>query len=497
MIFSRLYKLQIGLSILIKNRFTEELILIRLTHMKKSKSIILLGMILMAACSSSADSIPPTPTSTGMQKTSTATATMEPTATTTSAAQQEQVLAFWHPWTGVKAQSVAALVDEYNRTNQDGITVEVVAAGDQDFLVSKIQNAIEERAIPDVVAVPAGYLRSLHEDLGLLAALNDYVDDETNGIPEEEQRTIPNLFWQQDEADGVRYGVPAEYNPHLLYYNQSWARELGFENAPATSEDFLNQACTAASYNANDADDENNGTGGWIYAHDALSMLSWMQVFGGGDIPSDFTRGFAFNTPENQNAMEFLRTIYQLDCAWTGKEDTPYRYFSKRYALFYSGSSADWYNQVNMDAVEGNNDGWTVIPYPGITGDPIVNGESLSYGIFQTSPEREAAAWNFIRWMISRNTQTNLVEDSFSVPVNLDVVSQLGDFLNENPGWQSMLAYMPLTKPAPVISEWDVIGDLLDDAGWQLSLYNVKEADIPSILENLENMVNEVINANQ
>ncbi len=465
--------------------------------MKKSSPIILLSVMLLAACSAGGDSMLPTATDVSAQKTATATATMRPTATVTPTAPQAQILAFWHPWTGVKAQSVAALVEEYNQTNQDGITVEVLAAGDADYLISKLLGAIEERAVPDIVAVPSDYLRSLYQDLGLLTILNDFVNDEVNGIPEEEQRTIPSLFWKQDELDGVRYGVPAEYNLHLLYYNQSWARELGFENTPTTSEEFLNQACTAASYNANDADDENNGTGGWIYAHDALSMLSWMQVFGGGEIPSDSTRGFAFNTSENQDAMEFLRTIYQLDCAWTGKEDTPYQYFAKRYALFYSGSSADWYTQVSMDAVEDNNDVWTVIPYPGNAGNPIVNGESLSYGIFQTTPEKEAAAWHFVHWMMSGDVQTNLVEDSFSVPVNLDVVSQLGDFLNENPGWQSMLAYVPLAKPAPVINEWNVIGNLLDDVGWQLSLYNVKETDIPSILENLENMLNEVINANQ
>jgi len=259
----------------------------------------------------------------------------------------------------------------------------------------------------------------------------------------------------------------------------------------------INQACLAASYNANDADDENNGTGGWIYNNDAATMLSWMQVFSGGQIPSDTVRGFDFNTKNNQDAMEFLRTIYQLDCAWTGKDDTPYRYFSNRNALFYSGTTADWYNQVSMDTVEGNSDEWTVIAYPGNAGDSIVNGEGLSYGIFQSSPERERAAWDFIHWMLTNDVQTTITEQTFSVPVNLAVAQQLSDFLKDNPNWQPVLAYLPLTKPTPIISEWNIIGNLLEDAGWQLSLYNVKEADIPTILENLENMVNEVINANQ
>ncbi len=477
-----------------RRKCKEEFILIRLFHMKKLIRILFLAVFLLTACAT--QNVTVQETATAVEDTSTAVPTITAVPTSTPKVSSEQQLTFWHPWTGTKAASIAALIEEYNANNEDGIIVDVVAAGDEDFLISKIDAAIDSGEIPDLVAAPADYLRTLYTGQDILAALDDFVNDPENGITEEEQKTIPTAYWSEDILNGERYGIPAEYKLHFLFYNQTWAQELGFESAPTSSEEFLNQACTAARYNANDADDGNNGTGGWIYNTDPVTLLSWMQVFGGGEIPTDTTRGFSLNTAENQNALEFLRTIYQADCAWTGKEEIPYRYFSKRYALFYSGSTADWERQITMDGIEENEDDWTIIAYPGNDGTTIVNGEALSYGIFQTDPEKEQAAWNFMHWLISEEAQQSLSEETYSLPISLSVVQNMGDFLAENARWQRILTYLPLSKPTPVSSSWKLIKNLLQDMGWQLTLYTMKAADIPTILEDLENMANEGINDN-
>ncbi len=48
----------------------------------------------------------------------------------------------------------------------------------------------------------------------------------------------------------------------VMFYNNTWASELGFDAAPQTADEFKEQACAAAA--ANDADDtpDNDGTGG-------------------------------------------------------------------------------------------------------------------------------------------------------------------------------------------------------------------------------------------
>ena len=454
----------------------------------------------MTACSPA--STPDTNAETTSTLQATSTQTNAPTAipatkTPTPVGDDTIVLQFWHPWTGNKAQVISELVAEFNQTNEAGIIVVAKSVADEDYLIEVISEAVEAGEVPDIIAAPSNFLRSFYAEQRLLISMDDFITDEEQGISEEDQKSIPTQFWNLDVLDGERYAVPAEYDLHLLFYNQTWAQELGFENAPTTSEDFLNQACTAARQNAYDTDDDNNGTGGWIYNTEPATMLSWMRVFGGGDISSDLLQGLQINTDENQEAMEYLQSIYQLDCAWTGKETTPHSYFSKRYALFYSGTIEDWTHQLTMDTIEGNSDDWTVIPYPGQDGSPIVLSDNLSYAIFQSTVEDESAAWMFIRWMLTDEVQITLAERTYSVPFNLSVVQELGDFIEENPTWQKVVQYVPLARTQPVNEYWNVLGSLLQDMGWQLSQYNITAADIPPMLESMENMVDEVVYENQ
>ncbi|KUK46613.1 MAG: hypothetical protein XD73_0500, partial [Anaerolinea thermophila] len=472
--------------------------LVRLTHMKKSVFLLLCLFAFMVACTQAGNVSQAEIVTQSPQPVASATplpTQIHATATPIPAETDGVVLQFWHPWTGNKASSIAALVAEFNRSNEQGIFIEEKSVADENFLMSEVLDALEQENMPDILAAPSRFNRSLYQQ-GVVLALDDLIANPETGISAEQRRTFPTVFWDEDVLEGVRYAVPAEYNLNILFYNQSWAQELGFENPPASSEEFLNQACAAARFNAFDANDENNGTGGWIYNNEPVTMLSWMQAFGGGEIPADLNRGIEFNTAENQDAMEFLRTIYQLDCAWTGKESTPYAYFARRYALFYSGSVADWQRQLALDEIEGNTDEWIIIPYPGQDGDPIVNSATLSYAITRSEPEREQAAWVFIRWMLSDDVQIAISEETYSIPVTLAIVPELADMMDQHPAWQRLVQYLPLSRPLPAVSSWNILASLLKDVGWQVSQFNVAAADIPTILENLDTIANEVIHDN-
>ena len=466
--------------------------------MRKNSSLLIAFFILLSACtqtgsSSQSASVTQSPQS---EPSATHTPTAIPaTATINPAASGEMVLHFWHPWTGNKATSVAAVVQEFNRTNDLNIYVEVSSVADEDFLMNSFLEAVDAENIPDILAAPSGFQRYLYQQ-GFLQEMDDWVNDPQEGISEEILRTIPTAYWEMDVLDGIRYAIPAEYDLNFLFYNQSWAQELGFETAPVTPEDFLNQSCTAARFNAFDGNDENNGTGGWIYNSEPAVVLSWMQAFGGGEIPVNLERGVEFNTAENQDALEFLRTIYQLDCAWTGKEPSPYSYFAARYALFYSGSVADWQQQRTIDAIAENEDDWTIIPYPAIDGEPIVNSATLSYAVTRSEPEREQAAWAFVRWMMSEDVQALLSEETYSLPVMLSTVPNVAELIETDPAWQRLVQYLPLSRPLPVTQSWNTLASLLQDVGWQVSQFNITAADIPTILEDLNSLANEVMDGN-
>lgn len=475
------------------------IILVRLKDMKNYIRFLMLFFFVLSGCTAPALQSP-TPTMpdeiASMTPSQTATrvpATAAPTETPISAGMT--VLRFWHPWTGEKARYMEDMVAGYNTQNAENVMVVVTSVADENYLKEIVLENMQEDELPDILIAYSDSLLDFYE-MGILRELDDLVSDTTLGIAEEEARTIPAAFWTQDVNEDIRYAIPFDYDLQFLFYNQTWAQELGFTEPPTTPEELLNQACAAARANAFDGDDENNGTGGWIYDTEAPVMLSWMQAFGGGQLPEE-GRTFDLTTEENQAAFEYLRSMYQINCAWTGREDTPYRYFSGRFALLYSGSLSDWERQRMMDEIQDNTDEWTIIPYPDRSGNPIVNAVQSSIAIVPSDAERELLAWNFIRWMMQSEFQIGWAKDTYSTPSNLGTLQLLQDFMETDPAWQRAIQYLPLSRPLPKAGYWGVLGNLLEDAGWQLSLYNTTPADVLTILENMEAIVNEVIESNE
>jgi ABC-type glycerol-3-phosphate transport system substrate-binding protein len=62
--------------------------------------------------------------------------------------------------------------------------------------------------------------------------------DPLYGLSPADLADFPAVIWNQDDVDGKRFGVPAQRTARFLLYNQSWARELGFDSPPATSAEF-------------------------------------------------------------------------------------------------------------------------------------------------------------------------------------------------------------------------------------------------------------------
>ena len=76
----------------------------------------------------------------------------------------------------------------------------------------------------------------------LIAPLNPYFSNPEFGFTQADLNDFPAGLWRQDEVNGHRLGVPAQRSTRLLFYNLSWARELGFETAPQTADEFREQA---------------------------------------------------------------------------------------------------------------------------------------------------------------------------------------------------------------------------------------------------------------
>jgi len=401
----------------------------------------------------------------------------------------EVEVSFWYSWSGKAAGVIEQLVSEFNTSNLWNIKVIAFQNGNADYLSHKIIQSLSEKERPNIIAADVGFIRSLALNSSTLLDLSAYVNHPVWGISEQEQLLYPVTFWQQDMVGNSRFGLPAQRNAYFLFYNTTWAKDLGFNSPPSTPDDFLNQSCAAARNNSFDNDNENDGTGGWIFNSRPVTVLSWMKAFGGGEIPLKDKDTYQLESAANEKAFAFLQQLVRLGCAWVPRDSDPYQYFSTRKALFYSGSLEDILNQKKI----ASRDNWTILPYPSLDGHAVILSDGFSYAILRSDSEHDLAAWLFARWMQKPENQARLIEGTSTFPLTSNVKERLSKFSQQNPAWVDSLQYLPLVKSAPLAASWLDAGKVLQDAAWQVIQSNIKPGNISEILIDAEKLIKELV----
>lgn len=402
-------------------------------------------------------------------------------------------ITLWHPFGGEEGQTLDAQVASFNEENEWGITAHVQGFASLNLLNRQVESTQNENNLPNVIAAPVQQLLSWQEERKMLIGLDDYINDVDQGLTPADLADIPRNFLQQDQVDGRQMAIPVQRSVPVIFYNQTWAQELGFNAAPSSPEEFKEQACAAAQANLKDGTRENDGTGGWIVSTDAETLLAWMMSFGLEDPSSLGANGYVFNNLRLRNGFTFLRDLFDIGCAWTSRLPQPYEYFADRNTLFYSGSLEDILLQTRVMQHAGSTDQWGVLPYPSTGKKPAVLISGPSYAIVVASPEQQLASWILIRWLISAKNQAALAQNSGSWPASVTALENLIDFRDEYPAWSQTLAWIPAAQPTPQASSWMAVRGIFSDAAWQIFQANTTAGAIPAILDELDTTVAEVL----
>ncbi len=407
--------------------------------------------------------------------------------------QGAQVI-FWHPWTGALGDRINQFVDSFNQANEWGIHVQVKQPGSSSVLEQQLVTAAGTDIYPQLVIAPSEDLQNWYDQGNRVVVLNDYINDPTWGLDEQQRADFPLVFWQQDQTDGYQLGIPFQRSAPVIYYNLTWAAELGFSQPPASTADLETQACAAAQANNSDSGRDNDGTGGWIVDTDGLDIYAWIKAFGldsalKGDPPT-----ITLEQPATRQAFEYLRGLVDAGCAWSARTGDAAGYFADRETLFYTGSLLDIPSQTEAMAQQKNQDKWTVLPYPG-TEKPTVVVSGLSYGVLKSTPAQELAAWLFIRWMTDPQKELQLLEAGGGLPVSSGAAQLAGSYGQTYPQWSKTIEWIPLAQAAPTVSDWRVARLVLGDAAWQSLQSYLPASQIPTILSQLDATIDEVAQA--
>ena len=456
------------------------------------------GLLLLAACARQgpAPAVTLTPTRPAPTQAAvtappshTPPATAVPDATATAAAGRLAGLRlrFWHAWTGAARQSIEAWTASFNQTNPWKIQVEAVAYSDWDHLYQAVSAGLASQESPDLVTA---YLsQALTWGTNRLVDLEAYRQDPSFGLaPGVAEEMLP--VFTASEGSAAQYGIGVQSHAQVLLYNQSWAQELGYLQAPATPEQFQAQVCAAARVNA-------NGRGGWVVDTQPNALLGWMQAFGGQVVEKNSTASgedaaYLFDTPPVHQAFSFLRGLYDQGCAWLSASQPPAAEFATRQALVVSASVSEIPYYASAFQQAGNTDQWIALPYPSPMGKPVAPVYGPKLVILRSNPDRQLAAWLFLRELFFNpasavERQQQLAEATGALPVLQAAYAGLEAYRQAYPAWGSAAGFVPgLARPEPALASWQLVRWAVFDAGTQLfrSYFKIEQApDLAHLLQ--------------
>jgi multiple sugar transport system substrate-binding protein len=452
-------------------------------------------LLVLSACGPAAPvpgSTPGRPTFTGTPgPTSTATQAPEPSPTPLPTlgvdprSMRGLSLQVWHAFAGPAYDLFSRQAAQFNAENSWGILINPTGYGDYTSLFDAVNTSLNSTQPPDLVAaLPEQALA--WDAAGAVVDLNPYLIDPQWSLPAGASADFPAIFWAQDEVNGRRLGLPAQRSARLLFYNQTWAKELGFDTPPATAEEFLRQACAANASFLRDKDVTNDRKGGWVVDTRWQTTYSWLLAFGGGVVDGS---DYGFRTDPNLAALQFMKNLSDRQCAWPS--ETPFESFAARTALFIGGDLSELPVELNSMSSLKNPDQWTVIPFPGSQGNVVVP-YGPSYTILKSAPERQLAAWLFARWLLSPENQAQWVEATGLFPLRNSVLDMIKPFRQASPQWEVAFGTLSQAQGVPQLASWRKVRYVLED-GMTVFFQSNQPADkLPDVLTEMDAMAQEL-----
>lgn len=399
---------------------------------------------------------------------------------------------WWHPHSGSREEQLIPLIEEFNETNACGITLVPQNQGGYDDIRDKVNASISAGELP--AALVSGYQndQAFYELNDAVADLSVFISDSHWGLGEEDVEDFYDTFWNQSihaAFDDQRLGFPPNRSMEVLYYNQTWLEELGFEGPPTTPEEFREMACAAS-------EERGDGTGGYILRDSASGVAAWTYALGG-DILSEDGRHYDYATDATVQSMAFLKDLYDDGCAYFFTEGFPNPEFAARRAIFTQGSSSGlpfYFNDVATIAEEEGRepDEWGVTAIPHTTENPVQNIYGADVLITQTTAEQQLAAWIFSKWFTTPEIQARWVQISNYFPTRRATNQYLEGYVDENPQWSTALDLLEYSAYEPQLISYQSVRDQSEEAFNTIMNLpaDATEDDIRAILEELTEFAN-------
>ena len=315
-----------------------------------------------------------------------------------------QTVVYWHQYSddSSQAETMSALIEDFNSSNEYGITVEAIHQGSYSPIQDLMNTAILAGELPNLVAGYANAIAGWANE-GVVVDINQLLNSPQWGIPADEQANLNFDLLDVNQLDfapfyGMRVAWANQNSLNVFYTNLDIVEALGFERRPPeTLAEFEEISCAAGASEMYQGYPMDTGT-----SH----FESFVAAHGGAIFDSD-SGAYIFESDEVAATLETFTRMLENNCAYLFAE----RYqntgdFSVGITPFAAGSSAG-IPFVTWDAATAEmTDDWVVSGFPGADGvGPTLQLFVPSQAILTATPEQEVATWLFVKFLAGAEAQ--------------------------------------------------------------------------------------------
>ena len=349
-------------------------------------------------------------------------------------------LTLWHAYGGALGQSFDALVQQFNQTHPT-IQVESSYGGTLFTMREKLVTALAAKSGPDMAQIDQFWSSEL-ADAGALVSLDDFIAGDASLAGAD----IWDKAWQTASYQGKRWSMPFALSNIALYYNKALFQKAGLDpDQPPVTWEMLAAIARQLTLDA----DQNGTPEQWgitmpLKANEG-NVYYWLAFLwqNNGALFSDDFKAVRFDEAAGVEALQFWVDLAKKDRSLPLAP--PENGFEGGKVGMAIASTARL--SALRKALGPDNLG--MAPLPGhkrtATG---VGGANLA---ILSRAKDQAAAWEFIRWMTSPETNLAWSIASGYLPLRQSVVQSAAyqDYLKQTPQAQVILDQMAVAVVRP------------------------------------------------
>lgn len=332
-------------------------------------------------------------------------------------------ISFWHSMGGVNGQAIDTLVQKFNDENEYGITVEAEYQGRYDDALNKLKSAQIGNMGADLVQVYEIGTRFMIES-GWIVPMQSMVNAD-----EYDTSVLESNLAAYYTINDMLYSMPFNSSTPLMYYNKDMFDAAGITEIPDSLESIAQIGDKLLDSGAQEV--MSLGIYGWFF--EQFIGKQGLEYANNGNGRTEAATAVAFD--ENGAAANILnewKNLYDLGYAPNvGKGgDAGLADFSAGKSAITLGSTASL-KQILQD-VDGKFEvGTAYFPKVKSTdeGGVSIGGASL-WALDNNDPKKLRATWEFVKFLISPESQAFWNAETGYFPVNVDAHDE--DVFKEN-----------------------------------------------------------------